>query len=152
VPTRLHISFYGDEQLDRTLEAIELRAQDASPAWQVLADRFLDIEERQFATQGAYGSGGWSPLSPKYAAWKARHYPGAPILVRTGELRDSLTNGPDIRVITRSAMAVGSGVDHGLYHQRGDGVPQRRPIEFPEDERQHWVHTLHRFLVTGRTA
>lgn len=38
----------------------------------------------------------WQPLSDNpegkgYASWKARKYPGAPLLVRTGALKDSMT-------------------------------------------------------------
>lgn len=147
--TRLQFTFWGEAQVDRTLEVVSLHAQDATPVWEELADRFLDDERRQFQSEGAYGSGRWAPLSPKYAAWKARHWPGRGILVRTGELVASLTQGPQVRVITPSQMAVGSAVDHGKYHQRGQGVPRRRPVELPESERREWTRAVHRFLVTG---
>lgn len=151
MPTRLTFTFYGQAQIDRTLETVSLRAQDASPVWEVLADRFLGDERRQFDTEGGFGSGRWAPLSHNYAAWKAQHYPGRGILVRTGELRESLTNGPQIRAITPSAMAVGSAVEHGKYHQRGDGVPKRPPVELPESERREWVRAVQRFITTGGT-
>lgn len=149
MPTRLRFDFYGDTQVDRTLANIESRSIDATQAWEAIAERFLTAERRQFDSEGAYGSGGWSPLSPAYAAWKQRHHPGQPILVLTGELRASLTEGPDIRVVLPQDLFVGSSVEYGRYHQRGDGVPQRRPVELPESERDAWVRLLHRFLVTG---
>lgn len=151
MPTRIRFTFYGEAQVDRTFELVSDRASDATPVWNVLADRFVEDEQRQFASEGAYGSGRWAPLSAPYAAWKARHFPGRGILVRTGALRDSLTGSGDgsIRAITQSTMAVGSAVDYGRFHQRGDGVPRRRPVELPESERRAWVKAIHRFIVTG---
>lgn len=147
--TRLTFSFYGDKQIDRTLENISDRAENATPVWEHLADRFLDAERRQFQSEGGFGSGRWKPLSPNYAAWKARHWPGRGILVRTEELMRSLTTGPQVRVITPSQMMVGSAVKHGEYHQRGEGVPRRRPVELHAVERREWVKAVHRFLRTG---
>lgn len=143
------LEFWGDEQVSRTLERWSDNAEDLTPAWDELRDRFVRLEERQFSSQGRYGSGGWSPLSPGYASWKARHYPGRPILEREGDLRRSLTE-PAVYLATPRSMVVGSDVEHGLYHQRGDGVPRRRPVELPESERREWVQVLQRFIVTGR--
>lgn len=151
MPTRVTFTFYGEAQIDRTLETMAGRVEDATPIWDALADRFLDDERRQFDSEGGFGSGRWSPLSPAYAAWKAVHFPGAGILVRTGDLRASLTEGPQVRAITPSSMAIGSAVPYGRYHQRGDGVPRRRPVELPESERREWVKRLQRFVVTGET-
>lgn len=153
MPVRLTLSFYGDKQVDRTLANLELGAADARPAFDAIADDFLKIERRQFATQGGAGSGGWAPLSPKYAAWKARHYPGKTILRRTDELHTSLTVGPAIRIIEPTTMIIGSDVDYGAYHQRGTSrMPQRRPIELTENRRREWMKILQRFIVTGETG
>lgn len=146
----LHLSFWGDTQVDRTLARWEANAVDARPVWEVLADRFTVVETRQFSTQGAAGGDAWPALSPRYAAWKAVHYPGKPILRRTDALFRSLTSGPAVRVIEPHLLVVGSDVDYGGHHQRGDGnLPRRRPVEFSENERRNWVRALQRFIVTG---
>lgn len=121
------------------------------PAWEVLTSRFAALEARQFASEGRAGSpAGWAPLSPRYAAWKARHYPGKTILRRTDELYNSLTQRPlDIEVLEPSFMLIGSSVPYGRFHQQGDGLPRRRPVEFPELERRQWVKVVQRYLVTG---
>jgi phage gpG-like protein len=152
VPTTVRFEFFGEEQIARTLEGIEDRAEDASEAWEAIADRFVVAQRRQFASEGGYGSGGWSPLSPRYAAWKARHYPGKGILERTDELRRSLTEGPEVRIIQPHDAWIGSTVGYGRYHQGGDGVPRRRPVEFPESERREWAKIVQRFLRTGGTS
>lgn len=149
---RLTFAVEGEAQVDRTLARFAENVGDATPVWEKLADRFAVIETRQFDSEGAYGSGGWPALSPKYAAWKARHFPGAPILVRTGAGRDSLTHRPfGIEVIRPESMTIGSGLDYLRYHQGGAGNnPQRRPVELPENERRSWVNMIQRFIVTGR--
>jgi phage gpG-like protein len=151
VAVNFRLSFYGDVQLNRTLVRLQKAPQSMWPAWENLANRFRRMERKQFATEGAYASGGWPPLSPRYAKWKATAKPGAPILVFSGDLRKSLTERPfGVEVLEHDHMVVGSSIDYGLFHQRGDGVPQRRPVEFPEAERQAWVKVIHQFIRTGR--
>lgn len=147
----ISFQFYGDQQVERTLDRFAEAAEDATPVWEVLADRFARMERKQFATEGAHASGGWAPLSPRYAAWKARHYPGRPILVLTGDLKESLTRRPfDIEIITPKLAIFGSAVVYGGYHQRGEGHnPRRRPVELRESERREWVKVLQRWIVTG---
>lgn len=148
---RFTFTIEGETQIDRTLARFADNVGDASALWDKLADRFARVERRQFDSEGAYGSGGWPALSPKYAAWKARHYPGKPILEREGDLRASLTERPfGIEVIEPGFMVLGSGIDYGRFHQAGAGrLPQRRPVELPESERRTWVRLIQRFIVTG---
>jgi phage gpG-like protein len=151
VPVRLHFSVWGDEQINRTLDRFVEAAEDMRPVWEVLRDRFLRLEGKQFRTEGGYASGGWPPLSPRYAAWKSRNFPGKTILRRTDELFLSLTTGPAVFVAEPRLLIMGSDVEYGGYHQRGAGVlPQRRPVELTEWERREWVRIMQRWIVTGR--
>lgn len=149
---RLTLSIHGENQIDRTLARMAEGVTDATDLWDVLADRFAAANRRQFASEGAYGSGGWAELSPAYAARKARLYPGKPILEATGELKDSLTSRPfGVEVLLPGSMVVGSGLQRGKYHQAGGpNLPQRRPVELPESERRTWVKLMQRFILTGR--
>ena len=148
---RFTFSVEGETQIDRTLARFVDAVTDAVPLWDKLADRFGALERRQFGTEGAYGSGGWVPLSPRYAAWKAAHYPGKPILEREGALKDSLTRRPfGVEVLEPAFMVVGSGIPYGRFHQSGGPrLPQRRPVELPESERRTWVRFIQRFIQTG---
>lgn len=150
--TRISFTFEGDDQVDRTLERFELGATDASPAFDEIGDSLARAERRQFHSEGAYGSGGWAPLSSRYAAWKERHYPGKPILERSGELLDSLTQRPfGIDVVDAHVAVFGSGLEYGPYHQSGAGnLPVRKPIDIPESLRRRWVKIVQLFIVTGR--
>lgn len=149
MPTRLTLEFFGETQVDRSLETMELRSLDARPAWETITDSFLAAERRQFETQGLSGSGGWPPLSPAYGAWKAKHFPGMPILQRTRRLALSLTEGPAVRIFEPHDMWIGSDVYYGAFHQAGAGVPQRRPVDLTETWRRSAVHVLHRHIVYG---
>lgn len=149
MPTRLTFSVFGDAQVDRELVGIESAAEDLRPAWETLRGRFLTLERRQFASQGGY-SGGWAPLSPRYAAWKAVNFPGKTILRRTDHLYRSLTEGPDIAIIEPGYMILGTSVVYAEHHQRGGGrLPRRRPVELPDSERREWVKVLQSFIRTG---
>lgn len=149
---RFTFTIEGETQIDRTLARFADNVGDARTLWDKLATRFASVERRQFASEGGYGSGGWPALSPKYAAWKARHYPGKPILEREGNLRASLTERPfGVEVIEAGFMVLGSGIDYGRYHQAGGGrLPQRRPVELPESERRTWIRLIQRYVVTGK--
>lgn len=152
---RLSFTFYGDVQLNRTLARVTDAVHDLRPAWEVLAGRFVAMERQQFDTEGRYASAGWAPLSPRYARWKAAHYPGKTILRRTDDLYNSLTRRPlGVEVIEPQLAIFGSAVRYGEFHQRGGGragyLPRRRPVEFPEAERREWVKVLQRYIMTGQ--
>lgn len=151
MPVTLTFGVLGEEQVARTLDRLADRAEDLTPAWEVLRQRFLRVELRQFASEGRY-SGGWAPLSPRYAAWKARHYPGKTILRRTDELWRSLTVGPEIAILRPTEMTLGTAVPYAIHHQRPSTPgqpPRRRPLELSEYERRQWVKVLQAHIVTG---
>lgn len=153
MPVNIRLSFWGDEQLNRTIDRTLDALDDARPAWEVIATSFARAERRQFRTEGGYGSGGWRPLSPRYAAWKARHYPGKTILRRTDRLYRSLTERPlGVEVLLPRRMVIGSDIEYGRFHQLGDGLPRRRPVELPESLRREWVKVVQRYIVTGHAT
>jgi len=90
----------------------------------------------QFGAQGrGPGRGSWAPLSPRYAEEKAKEWPGAPILVRTGALREALTSSSALgarRIMTKDAFDFGtSGIEYGSFHQVGTAtMPDRPPFDF----------------------
>jgi hypothetical protein len=63
----------------------------------------------------------WARLNPRYAAWKAQHYPGQPILRATGTMLDAsyiFTRGDEFLVRTTS---------YGPDNQFGVGRRPARP-------------------------
>lgn len=92
----------------------------------------------QFEGEGVGSTGSWAALSPKYGAWKARRFPGAPILQRTRAMMRGLTDSDAStarRVVSDSAMSYGtSGVEYASFHQTGTRkMPARPPIDMGEE-------------------
>lgn len=83
--------------------------------------------------------GKWAPLSPAYAKWKRKRYPGKGILERTGSLKEGLTESSSPfadRSYSAVMMNFGTiGVLHASFHQGGteNGLPARPPIDLTTD-------------------
>jgi phage gpG-like protein len=137
--------------IDRHLLNVAERIEDAAPAFERIAGLFAEGEKKQFESEGSWGSGTWSPLSPAYASWKLRRFPGTKILERTGALKASLTQRPlGIEQITATRLRIGSGIFYGRYHQDGGPrLPKRPPLAMPEKQRRTITKVLQRYVKTG---
>lgn len=147
----IELSVKGDEQLQRSFSRFADGIDDLSEPFREVARDFREVVERkQFDSEGAYGSGGWEPLSPKYAEWKGRNYPGRPIMVLSGDLRESLTgrNKWTIEDIQPLQLRLGTADPIAGYHQEGTSrMPQRRLIDLREDDKSRWMKIIHEYLV-----
>lgn len=115
---------------------------------------FEAAEARQFDAEGAGPhSGSWSALSEVYAAWKERRYPGQPILVATGQLREALTspNSPlGARDWSASMFVFGTvGIEYASFHQTGTA---RMPVRPPFDLDSQFERDLHGAARKGINA
>ncbi len=149
------VSVSGEEQLARGFSRFGEAVSDYSPVWRELADDFLKVERDQFVSEGRSGSGGWVPLSPGYAAWKAKHTPGRPLLVQSGKLRQSLTEhgGEHIEEIRKDSLRLGTGVPYAIYHQAGTRhMPARKLVELSEADKTRWTKKIQSFIVQEAKA
>ena len=154
MPFRLSFLVAGEAQIDRILSRFGDAVEDLSPAYEEIADDFLEIEERQFLSEGA-GSGGWAPLNPKYAARKK----GPGLLRETLALFRSLTRrgAPGaIRRITKDSIELGSsitsegGFPYPVAHAVGTSkMPARPPIALIEADKTRWTKMVQRHLVNA---
>lgn len=157
MPVTFEFGVLGDVQVKRTLADYAEAAADMRPVWGDLANLFAKQNREQFDTQGARGAGGWAALSPAYAAWKARAYPGKTILRRTDALYESLTARPfGVEVIEAKVMRLGTdvksddGFDYPRAHQQGtERMPRRRPVVLTEADRRTWVRSIQRYIKTA---
>ncbi len=79
-------------RMQAALGGIDEALADLRPAWEGVRTIFLEMEKAHFDSEGNYAPDTvWVPLSPRYAAWKARAYPGKTILRRTDRMYSSLT-------------------------------------------------------------
>lgn len=82
--------------MEARLAGLSSALSDLRPVWPTVHDIVIKFFRAIFTAQGGYPRGErWQALSPAYAAWKARHYPGQPILQMTGHLAESMEGGPD---------------------------------------------------------
>lgn len=141
----------GVALIDRELLALETRAHDLLPAFEAIAELFAEGERQQFDSEGAWGSGAWSPLSPAYAVRKHAQYPGTKILERTGDLKRSLTERPfGVELISPFAMVVGTNISYAHFHQDGTSrMPRRPPLAMPPQQRVAITKVLQRWVRTG---
>lgn len=146
---RLHLFLDGKEQLDFTLARFEDKAQDYRPAFNEIADSFEEWMQQQFESEGAYSTGRWSPLSPDYGKWKARHFPGRKILEQTGGLKLGLTRQPfNIDIREPKMMILGTSDPKGRWHHDGAGnLPKRTIMKMPSSIRVQWRKIIQHHLV-----
>lgn len=115
---------------------------------------FRRHEKKLFMTEGGSGAHGkWPELSPKYRAWKEKHFPGRKIMVLRGPLMASLTGrtGDTIQSAFRSgnsyifkfgtAVESPGGFDYPAYHQERAGK-KRRTIDPTEKQANLYVSIL----------
>lgn len=105
--------------------------EDLLPLWELFEPVMEEIETEQFDSEG---HGAW----PGLAESTLRYKDGGSILVRTGELKASLTGSPAVQKSPKQ-MTYGSGVFYSTYHQTGTPkMPQRQviPDPFPPEDRQ----------------
>ncbi len=148
---RLDLEAFGEQQFSREILRVGRNAGDMRPAFNNVHDLLLDVEQAQFSTEGAAYSGGWRPLAASTVAYKARNNLDPRILHATLRLRNSLTqrSHPDhVYDVSSDDMFVGSRVEYGQFHQRGNpNMPRRRPFQLDNAVRSEIVKILQRHLL-----
>jgi phage gpG-like protein len=145
----------GVEETAEHFEGAEERISDLRPVWRSVARVFFHHERRQFESEGAWFGTRWPPLSPRYKAWKEKHYPGKPMMVLTETLKRSLTSfrSPYLHYrATRRFLELGTKVPYALKHQVGDGVPKRPIVGMTREEKAQMVKVLKSYILKGMFA
>lgn len=144
----------GDIQVKRLFSRFGNKINDLVPALKNIRKRYYDVEKKQFASQGGFGSGGWEALSETYRVRKAKLYPGKGILEASGDMKRSLTvpgSYGNVDILEHDSLVLGTNLDYPVYHQHGTGhMPKRKPIELPEAEKRAWTSILHKHIFVNR--
>jgi phage gpG-like protein len=148
---RIRFEIANDVQFARAFQLADGQFADLTAPLEAMGEDFYSSMVEVFAGEGVYEERTrWQDLSPSYAKWKARHYPGRKILERTGRMRTSLTlrGGMDsVYMLSPSALAVGTLVPYAMYHQTGTKrMPMRKIIELTAEQKKRWVQILHRYM------
>lgn len=153
---RLSVELRGYENVKLGLERVRAKIEDLSPAFREIQQSFYEMEQQQFISRG--GTHSWVALSPKYEAWKQRHYPGMPLMELTGSLKKSLVapGGENIARILPHEARFGTsvrskrGYPYPMAHQEGRGHnPQRRLIDPSREQLLSWARIIQRHIVRG---
>lgn len=140
---RFTISVDGEVQIDRMLSRFGNAMDDFRPFFKDAEERLEWATSMQFENEGRR-SGGWRPLSPRYAAWKLARHGSRPLMQLSSELKDSF------RTVRMTALefAWGTQVGYAMFHQRGTSkMPQRKLIDLTEDDRRSLMKALQFNLV-----
>lgn len=150
---RFRLDIAGEVQMDRGIARFADGIADYRPIWGVIEDDFYALQKDQFKSEGAEGGAQWQELSPEYAKWKEKHYPGKPILQRSGDLEASLTNPNDpntVRIEQRKTLTLGSKIPYAIYHQSPGPrkrLPRRPEIMLTEEFKRAVMHHIQVYLV-----
>jgi len=131
---KMSVSIQGEKEVKHRFNKVIFGLEDNKPWLKRLGDECIyPVIKSTFAQQGMPR---WAPLSPSYAIWKAKHYPGRGTLVLTGALGLSLISKASANshyVLTEDRLEIGSNLDVGkwnlgLLHQMGTKKMPKRPI------------------------
>lgn len=148
----LTLTIDGIPQFDGAFNTLGKTIADWRPAWPEIEQVFYRIELEQFNTEGARGGERWAPLTANYGKWKEAHFPGQPILVRTGRLRRSLSvlgTGDSIREREAQSLTLGTRVPYAGFHQYGSGRRRRQPLQITRNDIGKFISRLYRYAERG---
>jgi len=119
-------------QVNRRYRAMTKRLTNFRPVFRWAFKELQALHRTNFELEGALDGRPWAPLDPQYASWKLENYGAKGILVRTGDLRDSLVfdnaRGA-VREIRRQSATFGTEIEYAKFHERGTTkMPRRSPI------------------------
>lgn len=148
----LRMQILGTRELDFAIQGLLKKVSDFRPLWPRIAAVFHEQERMQFDASGAGPSGAWASLSARYGAWKARRYPGQPLMVRTGRLRASLLEASADSIVDMSEairMRIGTAVPYAIYHQRGGGfLPRRKLVDLTARQNLAFAREFQKYVNT----
>ena len=127
----MQVQIKATPQLDTFIRNIERLSENLTDGfdWESLAPMVAEAAADVFASQGR---GGWPQLSPAYARWKERNFPGKGILDLTGAYISAATQvGAPHNVITTTENSLTYGVeglDYPVFHESGTDRLPARPV------------------------
>lgn len=133
----------GTDAAQRAFDTLSRRMSDLSPAWRELLADWKAQQKTVFASEGASIGAHWPPLSPRYAAWKAKHF-GGQMLVRSGSLKAAV-EGHGSGFSERIAPLA---LEFKITERTAQFQAGRRPLtRFGEIEKRRWLRILEAYAA-----
>lgn len=156
--TNVRFNVLGEEQYVRGFELMAQEAADLSEPLEDAGEIIIQSVEEQFGSTGSHSGRPWAPLSAAYRKWKAIHYPGKPILERTGEMKRAMIDKQTALFVNKQTLIYepqGENADIAAYHQGGSGhLPVRRMVDLTTSDRRaidrafvSWTNSLRRGAI-----
>ena len=129
------------------------RSQNFKPVFRWVFQELQEAHRDNFRTGGAASGFPWKPLEPQYASWKIENYGANGVLVRTGDLRSSLTMNSGrgaVRDMGARTAEFGTKIPSAQFHQSGtSNMAQRKPLFLPKLMADRTAHVVGEYLVYG---
>jgi hypothetical protein len=154
VAIEISFTIWGDELFAREIERVGKRGSDMRPVLKAIGEKWLDWNWEQFISEGKRASGGWAPLTPETHLYKELQGLNPMILQAHERLIEAMTE-PKSYWATEDFLIwqLEDDVnDYAKYHQTGTSkMPQRKPLEWTEQDKTVMMKMLQTYLTTGRT-
>jgi|GEM_PF-695709 phage gpG-like protein len=144
---------FNTQPLKREINGVQRRARDFGPVFERIRDDLEQHWAKNFTSNGL-PVGGWAPLDAQYGSWKAARFPGAPTLVQTGHLFNSLSSlrGNPNEIHPHRAV-FGTDIEWAKFHQMGTSkMPKRQIIFEPHEAHIRWGQWAVDYMSEGRAA
>lgn len=135
----LTINVLGVNELNARLGRLGRATSDLSLPMKDIGSYLTGFFSGQvFASRGRIIGEPWAPLNPRYAAYKARRYPGRPPLIRTGLMNRSFKADSG-----RSSVRITNTAPYFRYVQQGTGrMPARITMKLDAARQQQIVELV----------
>jgi hypothetical protein len=122
---RIHVD---DADADRRLRQIVTGLSDLRSFWPKVVPLFIGWMRLQFASEGRFGSGGWSPLAPSTVLFKSLTGLRPQILQATGAMLGAASR--PSRIVTPRSLTLTIHDEKIGFHQTGTSRMPARPLIF----------------------
>lgn len=137
----------------RRFTAMTRRSQNFKPVFRWVMQELQKAHRQNFRSQGAASGFPWQPLDPQYSSWKTANYGSKGVLVRSGDLKNSLTMNSGrgaIRDMGLRTAEFGTKLPYAKFHQAGtENMAQRKPVFRPPLMASETAVVVGEYIVHG---
>lgn len=149
IPVTFRVNRVELDDAEKRLEGLAARAEDLQVPLTHIGVRLKKDFAEQFSTQGGYaydwpelGAGPWKLLTDAYRVWKEKHYPGRPILVATGMMKDKSVLGGGMTVTRRNLFYTPANAIQTRTYEYRRATKTEYDEAPPEDRKFAWGYLV----------